>query len=179
MSWLLYIVLPWTLGCTYLLKLWFSLDLCPGMGLLWPMALLCSAFQDPLYCSPLWISWLSFPPTARRVLSLHLLSSIYCRRFSMMAFLACVRWWPIVLLILILTDAEHLLMCFMAISTFSVGKGPFKSCAPFDWVVSLISRCISCLCVLEINSSWVSLFAHISSIMRFVFLLHLWFPLLC
>ena len=35
-------------------------------------------------------------------------------------------------------------MCFMAISMSSVGEGPFKSCAPFDWGVSLISRCISC-----------------------------------
>ena len=47
----------------------------------------------------------------------------------------------------------------------------------FDWVVSLILRCISCLYILERNSSWVSLFAH-SFIMGFVFLLCLWLPLL-
>ena len=33
-SWLLYIVLLWTLGCMYLFELWFSLDICPWVGLL-------------------------------------------------------------------------------------------------------------------------------------------------
>ena len=33
-SWLLQIVPRWTLGCMYLFKLWFSLDICPGVGLL-------------------------------------------------------------------------------------------------------------------------------------------------
>ena len=112
---------------------------------------------------------------------LHILPSIYYGRFSMMTILTCVRQCPIALLLhssLILRDAERLFMCFMAISMSSLEKDPFKSCAPV-WVVSLISRCIRCLCVLEINFSWVSLFAHISSIMRFVFSLCLWFPLLC
>ena len=34
MSWLLSIVLQRTLGCEYLFELWFSLDICPGVGLL-------------------------------------------------------------------------------------------------------------------------------------------------
>ena len=34
MSWLLWIVLQWTLGCIYLFELWFSLDICLGLGLL-------------------------------------------------------------------------------------------------------------------------------------------------
>ena len=34
MSRLLWIVLQWTLGWMYLLELWFSLDICPGVGLL-------------------------------------------------------------------------------------------------------------------------------------------------
>ena len=102
---------------------------------------------------------------------LHILSNISYGRFSMMTILTCVRQCPIALLLhssLTLRDAERLFMCFMAITMSSFEKDPFKSCAPV-WVVSLILRCISCLCVLEINSSWVSLFAHISSIMRFVF----------
>ena len=40
MSWLLWILLLWTLGCMYLFKLWFSLDKCPGVGLLDHMATL-------------------------------------------------------------------------------------------------------------------------------------------
>ena len=32
MSWLLYIVLQWTLGCMYLFKLWFSQGIFPGVG---------------------------------------------------------------------------------------------------------------------------------------------------
>ena len=85
---------------------------------------------------------------------LHTLSNIYCCRFSMMIILTCVRQCPIVFLIhssLIFRDAEHLFICFMAISMSSLEKDPFKSCAPV-WVVSLISRCISCSYVLEINS---------------------------
>ena len=42
-------------GCICLLKLWFSLDLCPGLGLLGPMALRSLVFNDPLSCSPSWI----------------------------------------------------------------------------------------------------------------------------
>ena len=91
-SWLLYTALPWTLRCTCLLKLWFSVVLHPGMGLLGPMVLLCLGFHDPLSCSPLWIYWLSFPPTVRRVLFLYYLSSIYCCRYSMLTILTCERW---------------------------------------------------------------------------------------
>ena len=34
MSWLLYILLLWTLQFMYLFELWFSLGMCPGVGLL-------------------------------------------------------------------------------------------------------------------------------------------------
>ena len=40
MSWLLWILLLWTLGCMYLFEWWFSLDKCPGVGLLDHMATL-------------------------------------------------------------------------------------------------------------------------------------------
>ena len=77
----------------------------------------------------------------------------------------------------VLTDAEHLL-CASRPSLSSLQKCPFKSCSTTWLGFYLILRYISCLCVLEINSLRVSLFANISSIMRVVFLFCLWFPLL-
>ena len=113
---------------------------------------------------------------------LYTLSSIYCCRISMLTIMTCVRWCHIILLIrssLILPDAEHL-SCASWLSLCLLWRKVHLNLVPlFDWVVSLISKCISCLYVLERNSLWVSLFAHISSIMRFVFLLCLWCPLLC
>ena len=59
MSWLLWIVLQWTLGCMYLFELWFSLDICPGFGLLdhmttlflalWGNFILFSIMTAPIY----------------------------------------------------------------------------------------------------------------------------------
>ena len=43
------------IGVHLSLILWFSLDLCPGLGLLGPMALRSLVFNDPLSCSPSWI----------------------------------------------------------------------------------------------------------------------------
>ena len=43
------------IGCICLLKLWFSLYLCPGLELLGPIVLRSLVFNDPLSCSPLWI----------------------------------------------------------------------------------------------------------------------------
>ena len=134
------------------------------MGLLGPVVLLSLVFDETLSCSPSWISWLSFPPTGRRVLFLHPLSSTYCCRFSMQTFLTCVRWCHTVLLIrsfLILTDAEHLFMCFRPSLCLLWRKAHLTLVPLFNWVVSLISRWTSCLYVLERNSSWVFLFANI------------------
>ena len=133
------------------------------MGLLGPVVLLSLVFDETLSCSPWWISWLSFPPTGRRVLFLHSLSSTYCCRFSMQTFLTCVRWCHTVLQIrssLILIDAEHLFMCFRPISLSSVEKGPLNSCASI-WLGCFFDIEVHKLFVLERNSSWVFLFANI------------------
>ena len=52
-------VLLWTLGCLYLFELWFSLDICPGVGLLdhvvflylvfWGITILFSIMIAPIY----------------------------------------------------------------------------------------------------------------------------------
>ena len=55
----LYIVLQWTLGCMYLLELWFCQDRCPGVGflddmvvlflVLWGTSILFSIMVVPIY----------------------------------------------------------------------------------------------------------------------------------
>ena len=59
MSWLLNIVLQWTLGYKYLFESWFSLNRCPGVGLLdhmiilflyfWRISILFSTVVSPVY----------------------------------------------------------------------------------------------------------------------------------
>ena len=59
MSWILYTVLQWTLEYMYLFKFWFSLDRCPGVGLLdqmvvlflvfWGISILFSTVVAPIY----------------------------------------------------------------------------------------------------------------------------------
>ena len=61
--WLLYIVLQWTLGYMYLFESWFSLDRCPGVGLvLDQMVINCFQFsEESPYCFLQWLhQWISF-----------------------------------------------------------------------------------------------------------------------
>ena len=102
----------------------------------------------------------------------------------MMAILTSVKWYLIVVLIcisLVMSDAEHLFMCLLAICVSSSEKCLFRSFSHFFLFVFLVLSCMSCLYILEINPLSVVSFAIIffSPLQRVVFSPCLQFPLLC
>ena len=107
--------------------------------------------------------------------SLHSLSNIHCHRFSRLTVLMCVRRCHFWLSSPILQMLSF--MCFGAISTSPVEKGPFKSCAPV-WLGCFFDTEVHRLCIFWREVPCGCLFAQISSITTFV-LLRLWFLLLC
>ena len=146
------------------------------MGLLGPVVLLCFVFNEPLLCSPLWIYWLVLTNREEGCF-FSILSPAVIVDFLKLTILTCMSWSHIVLLIrssLILKDAGHLFMCFVAIAMSSLDKCPFKSCELFlDIEVHKLLVCLE-------DKFFADVFVcKYSSILRVVFLLCLWFPLLC